>query len=105
MVSHTPEEISEEARRKLLELVAAARVYACFETSTGKAAVRMVEYWESLPLADVLPFLALLNINRHPPSASCRANGVQPRDGANGRSAIGGDLTPEGPTGRTSVTA
>jgi hypothetical protein len=103
MASHTAEEISEEARRKLIELVIAARVHACFETTTNKAAARMVEYWSSLPLIEVLPFLALLNAQRSTPSASCRTS--QPRDGANGRSALGGDLPTEGPTGRTTVTA
>jgi len=88
MVSHTAEEVSEDARRKLIELVIAARVHACFETTTNKAAARMVDYWSALPLIEVLPFLALLNANRTAPSASCRAT-RETKDGEQDRLAMG----------------
>jgi hypothetical protein len=100
MVSHTAEEIDELARRKLIKRVSEALVATQYLSNSHERAMAMLE---QLAAGDPLEIIQVWRFRKQPPSASCRTS--QPKDGEQGRSAIGGDLNTEGPTGRTTVTA
>jgi hypothetical protein len=95
MVSHTAEEILENAWRKCEQTLYAGLVHAKKtepDNSWGQAR-EQAKFLASLPLIEALPIIALLNAQRLTPSASCRA--THPRDGEQGRSEIGGHLNTE----------
>ena len=96
MVSHTAEEILESNFRNCENALYAALVHAKKQEPTNSwgQAREQARYLASLPLLEALPILALLNANRLPPSASCRAT-RETKDGDTARPVIGGDLPTE----------
>ena len=90
MVSHTQEQVDEDARRKLIKRVSEALIATQYLSNSHERAMALLE---QLAAGDPLEIIQVWRFRKQPPSASCRS--THPKDGEEGRSEIGGHLNTE----------